>query len=94
MVEGGCWRGQRGARWSASTGSRQPVEGATAGCRQGVLEGPLWGGDRGEGQDTHTCAALGSCLGRPGAGPPGSGSSAHRPAWLIRDAAMATQGRL
>lgn len=38
-------------------------------------------GGRGE-VPTHTCAAPGSCWGRPGAGPVGSGSSADRPAWL------------
>lgn len=31
---------------------------------------------------THTCADPGSCSGRPGAGPVGSGSSGDRPAWL------------
>lgn len=31
---------------------------------------------------THTCAAPGSCSGRPGVGRVGSGSSADRPAWL------------
>ena len=38
---------------------------------------------RGQGRAcTHTYAAPGSCSGRPGAGPVGSGSSGDRPAWL------------
>lgn len=55
------------------------VQGQKEPCGQ---EGGAGGGDvQGEG-GTHTCAAPGSCSGRPGAGPGGSGSSADRPAWL------------
>lgn len=92
---GSWWVDVLGFRWHSLRGSDPPrPEVGKAGCvqeRQSL--GPdsvgrgrgRGGGWRGTGRGTvctHTCAAPGSCSGRPGAGPVGSGSSADRPAWL------------
>lgn len=81
LLPGNCPAKARGGKSVVCPGTEKRPRGCRV-DRVGAGPGEVRKVSRRARVPTHTCAAPGSCSGRPGVGPAGSGSAADRPAWL------------